>query len=379
MLKRLEPLVIALLLAGCASGALAAPSDLATPWKAQVSKAILEGRCDDAKTIALQANDLDVAEQALRICKPATKEITTPVAAPEPTKGKQPSPITQLTDDEIKAQFWKAYTSNASHDGEPTSSIIYEYKRLAGLGSKDAQHELGFLHLRGSAVPLNYAEALKFLQPAAEKGFARAQTKLGVIYENGLGVPRNIPEAIKWYKLASAQGEELAIGNLSKIKSSETSNTSKSKSSGSSENHDIILIDVPTTERIQRLYWPELALKKHISGISTSECVITKTGTPVQCKNILEIPTGYDFGWSTSRVVTNWYRFSPAVAEGIPIESTTQRRIRWRAPKGLAEKLQGRVKEDTAICTDGSTQSLAGSNPYCTSHGGVKNIAFKDP
>lgn len=75
MIKSIEPLLIALLFAGCASGASAAPSDLATPWKAQVSKAILEGRCDDAKTLALQANDLDVAEQALRLCKPAINTI----------------------------------------------------------------------------------------------------------------------------------------------------------------------------------------------------------------------------------------------------------------------------------------------------------------
>jgi Sel1 repeat len=374
MLKRLELLVIALLLAGCASGALAAPSDVATPWKAQVSKAILEGRCDDAKNIALQANDLDVAEQALRICKPATKETTTPVTAPEPTKVAPINPIKKLTDAELKEQFYAAYQRQSGRIAE----TVIEYKRLADLGVAEAQHELGFWYLRGGTVQLNYAEALKYLKPAAEKGFARAQTKLGIIYENGLGVPRNISEAIKWYKLASTQGEELAIGNLSKINSPEIQNKSAIKISYSSENHDAILIDVPTTERIQRLYWPDLALKKRISGVSTSECVITKAGTPVLCKNILEIPTGYDFGSATSRVVTSWYRFSPAVAEGIPIESTKQHRIRWQAPKGLAEKLQGPVKEDTSICTDGSTQSLAGSNPYCTSHGGVKNIAFKD-
>jgi len=377
MLKRLEPLVIALLLAGCASGALAAPSDVATPWKAQVSKAILEGRCDDAKNIALQANDLDVAEQALRICKPATKATTTPSSVPNANNARQPSPITQLTDDELKAQFWKAYTSSASYDGEPTSSTINEYKRLAGLGSKEAQHELGFLHLRGSVVSLDYAEALKFLQPAADKGFARAQTKLGVIYENGLGVPRNIPEAIRWYKMAATQDEELAILNLSNIKVSSTSDVALSTILSINQNHGAILIDLPKNERILRLTAPEIGFKNRISGIATSECVITKAGTPVLCKNILELPVGYDFAMATSQTVS-WYRFSPAVAGGIPIETTIQRRIRWRAPKSFAEKLQGPVKEDTAICSDGSTQSLAGSGPHCNFHGGVKNIAFKD-
>jgi len=40
------------------------------PWKAELSRAILEGRCTDAKTIALKANDLNLAEQALRLCVP---------------------------------------------------------------------------------------------------------------------------------------------------------------------------------------------------------------------------------------------------------------------------------------------------------------------
>ncbi len=40
------------------------------PWKAELSRAILEGRCTEAKTIALKANDLNLAEQALRLCVP---------------------------------------------------------------------------------------------------------------------------------------------------------------------------------------------------------------------------------------------------------------------------------------------------------------------
>lgn len=37
-------------------------------WKSRVSAAILAGRCEEAKAIALGANDLDVAEQAVRLC-----------------------------------------------------------------------------------------------------------------------------------------------------------------------------------------------------------------------------------------------------------------------------------------------------------------------
>lgn len=260
--------------------------------------------------------------------------------------------------------------------GNPIDTLI-EYKRLADLGVAEAQHELGFLYLKGGHVQVNYAEARKFLQPSADSGFARAQTKLGVIYENGLGVPRNVPEALRLYRLAAAQGEVLALGNLSKINELINSNISSSTNTDSSKNHEAILIEMPSTDNLKR-FWPELALKNRASGMSTIQCVITRAGTPVNCRIIVEIPVGYDFGSQTLRVVSLFYKFTPAVSEGVAIEANKQLRIRWQAPKGLAEKLQGPVKEDTSICTDGSTQSLAGSNPYCTSHGGVKNIVFKD-
>jgi hypothetical protein len=38
--------------------------------RTRVSQAVLEGRCEDAKTIALLASRIDMAEQALCICKP---------------------------------------------------------------------------------------------------------------------------------------------------------------------------------------------------------------------------------------------------------------------------------------------------------------------
>jgi TolA-binding protein len=43
---------------------------------ATISKAILEGRCEDAKTVALTASRLDLADQAMRLCKPAAKQST---------------------------------------------------------------------------------------------------------------------------------------------------------------------------------------------------------------------------------------------------------------------------------------------------------------
>jgi hypothetical protein len=54
---------------------------------ATISKAILEGRCEDAKTFALTSSRLDLADQAMRLCKPAAaKPAMRKIAAP-PVRG----------------------------------------------------------------------------------------------------------------------------------------------------------------------------------------------------------------------------------------------------------------------------------------------------
>ena len=38
------------------------------PWMAEVAKAAADGRCDEAKTIALRNGSLDIAERVLKLC-----------------------------------------------------------------------------------------------------------------------------------------------------------------------------------------------------------------------------------------------------------------------------------------------------------------------
>jgi hypothetical protein len=68
MINRLESAWTALALSSLAPAALATPAGNETGWKDQVAKAIIEGRCDDAKAIALAANPSDVAQQVLGPC-----------------------------------------------------------------------------------------------------------------------------------------------------------------------------------------------------------------------------------------------------------------------------------------------------------------------
>ncbi len=44
----------------------------------------------------------------------------------------------------------------------------------------------------------DYATALKFWRPLAERGDAEAQHNLGVMYDNGLSVQQDYTEAAKW-------------------------------------------------------------------------------------------------------------------------------------------------------------------------------------
>jgi TPR repeat protein len=61
---------------------------------------------------------------------------------------------------------------------------------------------------------LEYASALKILNPLAVQGNAKAQSSLGAMYNHGHGVAQDFAEAVRWYRLAAAQGNSTAQSNL---------------------------------------------------------------------------------------------------------------------------------------------------------------------
>ena len=48
--------------------------------------------------------------------------------------------------------------------------------------------ELGCLYVEGKHVEADYDQAVRWLKPAAERGFALAQAELGYCYVMGYGV-----------------------------------------------------------------------------------------------------------------------------------------------------------------------------------------------
>ena len=58
----------------------------------------------------------------------------------------------------------------------------------ASLGYPEAQFSLGIAHGRGTGVPMNMDEALRWLQRAADQRHVQASTQLGMMYAIGMGV-----------------------------------------------------------------------------------------------------------------------------------------------------------------------------------------------
>lgn len=84
------------------------------------------------------------------------------------------------------------------------------YQLAADKGDTDAENHLAQLFEVGQGVPRDEAEAAKLFQRAAEKGHVGAQYSLAAMHASGRGLNPNDAEAVKWYRMAAEQGDDLA-------------------------------------------------------------------------------------------------------------------------------------------------------------------------
>ncbi|MBL9214379.1 MAG: SEL1-like repeat protein [Opitutaceae bacterium] len=101
--------------------------------------------------------------------------------------------------------------------GQPAGGIE-ELRARAGQSDPEAQNALGNAYTNAQlGLPRDYAEALKWYQRAAEKGYAAAQFNLGLAYELGRGVAADETVAFRHYLRAAEQGFAAAqfnVGNM---------------------------------------------------------------------------------------------------------------------------------------------------------------------
>jgi TPR repeat protein len=90
--------------------------------------------------------------------------------------------------------------------------------------SAESGNEFGQLLYGIAKEDLEYAEAPQWYRKAAMKGLIPAQKRLGLVYKNGRGVPVDKAEAYKWLLLASESGDQTVSTELGGLESELGSN-----------------------------------------------------------------------------------------------------------------------------------------------------------
>ncbi|MBN9149577.1 MULTISPECIES: hypothetical protein [unclassified Nitrobacter] len=87
--------------------------------------------------------------------------------------------------------------------------------RTAALhGDAAAAYEIGVRYAEGKGVAVNYAEAAKWYDRAAEAGVVPAMFRLGTLHEKGLGVAKDFDAARRYYMQAAERDNAKAMHNL---------------------------------------------------------------------------------------------------------------------------------------------------------------------
>lgn len=81
---------------------------------------------------------------------------------------------------------------------------------LAQNGDAEAQYYVARIYANGmDNVPVDFVEAARWYQMAADQDFSEAQQELGYLYEQGLGVPKDELKALNLQREASGLGSDL--------------------------------------------------------------------------------------------------------------------------------------------------------------------------
>jgi TPR repeat protein len=95
---------------------------------------------------------------------------------------------------------------------------LQELKTEAEAGNVVSQGFLGIAYLYGlDDVPKDYAAALRWLTPPAERGASRPTFHLGRMHEEGWGVPVDYKRAGHFYQRAADRGEWFAYVHLARL------------------------------------------------------------------------------------------------------------------------------------------------------------------
>jgi localization factor PodJL len=84
----------------------------------------------------------------------------------------------------------------------------------ANKGDPAAAFEIGIRYAEGKGVAVNYEEAAKWYERAAQGGIVPAIFRLGALHEKGLGTKKDVDAARRYYMQAAERGSAKAMHNL---------------------------------------------------------------------------------------------------------------------------------------------------------------------
>ncbi|MBR1221009.1 SEL1-like repeat protein [Bradyrhizobium sp. U87765 SZCCT0131] len=125
-----------------------------------------------------------------------TGSITVPPAAPVPATPYKPITLNPVTD-ALPDAIGGAVLRSAALKGDPA-----------------AAYEVAVRYAEGKGVAVNYEEAVKWYDRAADAGIVPAMFRLGTLYEKGLGLPKDVDAARRYYIRAAERSNAKAMHNL---------------------------------------------------------------------------------------------------------------------------------------------------------------------
>jgi localization factor PodJL len=100
-------------------------------------------------------------------------------------------------------------------NGQIPEAVAGPMLRAAALrGDATAAYEIASRYSEGRGTQVNYEEALKWYERAADKGITMAMFRLGTMMEKGLGTKKDADNARRYYIQAAERGNAKAMHNL---------------------------------------------------------------------------------------------------------------------------------------------------------------------
>lgn len=169
----------------------------------------------------------------------ATPETTDHLTADRSLSGGEDSPALTPSEGVAKDQDPAGFVAKSEPDATVTAPATADVATLAipdAIGPKSltdaakggdplALFEIGARYTEGRGTTADLAEAAKFYEAAAAKGFAPAQYRIANLYEKGTGVERDLVKAKDFYQQAADKGNASAMHNLAVLFATGTNGT----------------------------------------------------------------------------------------------------------------------------------------------------------